>query len=72
MNRVITIRLPDDLYEELFKACAMDRVPASDIIREAARRYFAMRRFREIRGRVLPFAESQGLLVEGDVWKRTR
>ena len=43
--------------------------PLSEIVRESVRRYVAVRRFRRLRNKVLPFAEAQGLLTDEDVFK---
>jgi hypothetical protein len=41
----------------------------SDLVRESIRRYAAVYRFRQLRKRVLPFAEAQGLLTDEDVFE---
>jgi len=41
----------------------------SDIVRDAVARYLAVRRFRQLRKKVLPFAEAQGLLKDEDIFK---
>ncbi len=69
MNRPITIRLPDDLRKILDQISKKERMPVSDLVRESIRRYAAVYRFRQLRNRVLPFAESQGLLTDDDVFK---
>jgi len=65
----LTVRLPDDLRQELEKLCENENVPMSDVIRESIKRYIAIRRFRTLRGKTLPFAEAQGLLADEDVFK---
>lgn len=69
MNRPITIRLPDDLRKILDQISKKERTPVSDLVRESIRRYAAVYRFRQLRKRVLPFAESQGLLTDDDVFE---
>jgi len=72
MKKPLTIRLPDDLREALDKISKRDHVPLSDIVRESVRRYVSIRRFRQLRDKVLPFAEAQGLLTDEDVFRKLR
>lgn len=65
----LTIRLPDDLKENLQKLSKEQNKPVSDMVRESIRRYVAVEKFRSIRGKVLPFAEAQGFLTDEDVFK---
>jgi predicted transcriptional regulator len=69
LNRPLTIRLPDYLRKLLDEIAAKERMPVSDIVREAVRRHVAIYRFHKLRGKVLPFAESQGLLTDEDIFK---
>jgi len=72
MNRPITIRLPEDLRKTLMQISKSERLPMSNLVRESIRRYAAVYRFRQLRKRVLPFAEAQGLLTDEDVFKSLR
>jgi predicted transcriptional regulator len=65
----LTIRLPDDLRDDLQKLSEELSKPVSDIVRESIRRYVAVERFRALRKKVLPFAEAQGYLTDEDVFK---
>ena len=69
MKETITIRLPANLQKELNNVVKVDRTSKSEIVREAVSRYLALRRFQQIRKKVLPFAEAQGLLTDEDVFK---
>ncbi len=69
MKDTITIRLPKKLQKELETAAKIGKTTKSEIIRDAISRYLAVRRFRQLRKRVLPFAEAQGLLTDEDVFK---
>ncbi len=69
MSTTITIRVPDDLRSELEKISEAKDKPLSDIVRESLRRYVAIRQFRRLRKKVLPFAESQGLLTDEDIFE---
>ena len=68
MKQTLTIRIPDDLREELQKISEEESKPMSDLVRESLQRYLAIYKFRRIRNKVLPFAESQGILTDEDVF----
>ena len=67
--KTLTIRIPDELRSDLQKVSKDQNKPISDVVRESIRRYVAAERFRSVRKKVLPFAESQGLLTDEDVFK---
>ena len=69
MNQNITIRIPNDLREELKEISKAENKPVSDIVRDSLRKYIAIHRFRKLRNMTLPFAESQGILTDEDVYK---
>ncbi|MFO7865938.1 MAG: ribbon-helix-helix protein, CopG family [Candidatus Aminicenantes bacterium] len=69
MNRPITIRIPEDLRKSLQDISKKEDMPVSDIVRESIRKYISLHRFKELRAKVLPFAEAQGLLTDEDVFK---
>ena len=69
MARSLSIRLPDNLRSELEELSLDQKVSVSDLVREALSGFVAVRRFRALRDRVLPFAEAQGLLTDEDVFK---
>ena len=72
MKRPITIRLPDDLRKLLDEISEQEHLPVSDLVRESIRRYAAVYRFRQLRNKVLPFAEAQGLLTDDDVFENLK
>ena len=72
MNRVLNIRLPESIRAELIELSKEAHVPFSNLVRESLREFLAVRRFRRFRGKVLPFAEAQGLLTDEDVFKNLR
>ena len=43
--------------------------PMSDLVRESLRKYLSIYRFRKLRNMILPFAESQGILTDEDIFK---
>jgi predicted CopG family antitoxin len=68
MNQTLTIRIPDDIRQELQELSRDENKPVSDVVREALKRYLAIYRFRKLRNMVLPFAEAQGILSDEDVF----
>ena len=68
MRQTLTIRLPDDLRKELQKISQEESKPMSDLVRESLQRYISIYKFRRLRNKVLPFAESQGILTDEDVF----
>ena len=69
MNQPITIRIPEDMREELQEISRSEEKPVSDLVRESLRRYLSVYRFRKLRNMVLPFAESQGILTDEDIFR---
>jgi len=69
MSNIISIRLPEDLRKELNKMSKSESRPVSDLVRDSLKKYIAIYRFRKLRDTVLPFAESQGILTDEDVFK---
>jgi len=68
MNQTLTIRISDDLRAELQEFSRNENKPVSDIVRESLSRHMAIYRFRRLRNMTLPFAESQGILTDEDVF----
>jgi predicted CopG family antitoxin len=68
MNQTLTIRIPDDLRENLLELSRTENKPVSDIVRESLKRHLAIYRFRQLRNMTLPFAEAQGILSDEDVF----
>ena len=64
----LTIRLPDELRDDLQKLSEEQSKPVSDIVRESIRRYVAVEKFRSLRKKALPFAEAQGYLTDEDIF----
>lgn len=65
----LTIRITDELKQQLDELCARQNRPVSEIVRDSLRRYIAVERFRSLRQKALPFAEAQGLLTDEDIFK---
>jgi metal-responsive CopG/Arc/MetJ family transcriptional regulator len=65
----ITIRLESALERELERACKQTGRSRSDLVRDALRRQLALLRFRRLRGKVMPLAETQGYVTDEDVFR---
>lgn len=65
----LTIRLDHKLERELARLAKSTGRPKSDLAREALRRQFAVRRFRELRGQAMPYAAAAGYLTDEDVFR---
>ena len=70
MDKIITFRVPQDLNNDLQKISKEEDKPVSNLVRESLRRYVQIYRFRKLRGKVLPFAEAQGLLTDEDIFNK--
>jgi predicted transcriptional regulator len=69
MRNTITIRLPEKLQRDLERFVKAEKTSKSDVIRDAIERYIALKRFQQLRRKVLPFAEAEGLVTDEDVFK---
>lgn len=69
MEKTITIRISEEIRKDLQKLSKSDDKSISDIVRESLKNYIAVRKFRKLREKVLPFAEAQGILTDEDVFK---
>ncbi len=69
MKSTLTIRLDNDLGRLLDRLCKRTGQSRSEIVRDALRRELSLRRFEDLRRRVLPFAEARGYLTDEDVMR---
>ncbi len=65
----LNVRIPGELQKQLQTISKRDGIPVSDLVRESLRQFVAVRRFRQLRKQVLPFAEAQGFLADEDVFR---
>lgn len=70
MDSTISIRIDKELEDLIEQVARKTGRPKSELIREALRRQLAIDMFQQLRKRILPFAESQGLLTDEDIWDR--
>ena len=69
MKGTLTIRLDKDLERMLDRLCKRTGQSRSDLVRQAVRREVSLRRFEDLRRRVMPFAEARGYLTDEDVFR---
>jgi len=65
----LNVRVPDKLRKQLEVISKKEKVPLSDLVRVSLEQFVALRRFRQLRHQVLPFAEAQGILTDDDIFK---
>ena len=65
----LTIQLDPELENQLDRLAASTGRSRSEIAREALRRYLAVSQLRELRSRMMPFAEAAGYLTDDDVFR---
>ena len=70
MPDTITVRLSRKLQEKLSRVARTEGTSRSEIVREALTHYLAIKRFRQLRKKVLSFAEAEGLLADKDIFRR--
>ena len=68
MKQALTVRIPDDLRDELERMSEAESKPVSDLVRESIRRYVAVYTFRRLRKTILPYAGAKGILTDEDVF----
>ncbi len=69
MAGTITIRVDAETERLLKRVVKLSGRTRSEITREALRRQLSLELFEQLRRRVAPFAEAQGLLTDEDVFK---
>jgi len=66
----LTIRLDKELDELLSKASRRTGKNRSEIAREALRRQIRLETFKDLRRRIMPFAEARGFLTDEDIFSK--
>lgn len=69
MRGTITVRMDKDVEKLLSRVVKLSGRSQSDVVRDALRRQLVIDLFEQMRRRVVPFAEAQGLLTDEDVFK---
>ena len=71
MRQTVAVSLPQDLAGELDALAEREGASRSEIVRDALRRYLAVREYQRIREAILPFAEAQGVYTDEDIFRIT-
>ena len=70
MRKAVTVSLPEPLTEELDLVSQEAGTSRSEIVREALKRYFALREYRALRAELVIEAEAKGIVTDEDVFNR--
>ena len=65
----LTIRIDDELENDLEQLAKSQHRTKSDLVREMLRKRVAVERFRELRRKALPLAEAAGYLSDEDIFR---
>jgi metal-responsive CopG/Arc/MetJ family transcriptional regulator len=69
VRQTVAISLPADLTARLDLVAEEEGTSRSEVVRDAVRRYLALREFQRVRESVIPYAEAAGLLTDEDVFR---
>ena len=70
MRKAVTVSLPEPLTEELDLVSQEAGTSRSEIVREALKRYFALREYRALRAELVIEAEAKGIITDEDVFNQ--
>jgi len=68
VRKAVTVSLPEPLTEELDLVSQEAGTSRSEIVREALKRYFALREYRALRAQLVIEAEAKGIVTDEDVF----
>ncbi len=66
---IMSIRLPKDLLADVRAISREFRMPVSEIVREAIRRFVVVHRYNRLRAKAMPRAAAMGFLTDEDVFR---
>ncbi|MBM3700884.1 MAG: CopG family transcriptional regulator [Actinobacteria bacterium] len=70
MEKIITIRIPDELDIELIRISKEQDRPVSSLVRDSLKQYIKIYRFRRLREKLMPFAEALFIITDEDIYKK--
>ena len=70
MRQTVAVSLPADLTARLDVVAKEEGTSRSEVVRDALRRYLALRQFQKVRESVIPYAEAAGVLTDEDVFRQ--
>jgi metal-responsive CopG/Arc/MetJ family transcriptional regulator len=70
MRETVTISLPRAVRRELDRIAKEEGVSRSDVLRQSFEDFLFVRRFRQLRQRMMAAAQAQGIYTDEDVFTR--
>jgi metal-responsive CopG/Arc/MetJ family transcriptional regulator len=70
MRDTVTISLPQAVRRELDKVAKEEGVSRSHVLRQSLEDFLFVRRFRQLRQRMMAAAQAQGIFTDEDVFTR--
>jgi len=70
MRETVTISLPQGIRRELDRVAREEGVSRSDVLRQSLDDFLFVRRFRQLRQRMMAAAQAQGIYTDDDVFTR--
>ena len=69
MEQTLNVRIPAELKRQLDALSRRQHRPASELVREALRRYLVSEQLAAVRKMTVPLAEAQGFITDEDIFK---
>jgi len=69
MDNTLTIRIPENIRNDLKELSVLKNIPISELVRESIKKYTTIQHVRRLRNKVLAFTKAQGLLTDEDISK---
>jgi metal-responsive CopG/Arc/MetJ family transcriptional regulator len=70
MRETVTISLPRTVRRELDRVAKEEGVSRSDVLRQSLEDFLFVRRFRQLRQRMMAAAQARGIYTDDDVFTR--
>jgi metal-responsive CopG/Arc/MetJ family transcriptional regulator len=70
MRETVTISLPQAVRRELDKIAKQEGISRSDVLRQSLEDFLFVRRFRQLRQRMMAAAQAQDIFTDEDVFNR--
>lgn len=70
MRETVTISLPRAIRREIDRIAKQEGVSRSDVLRQSLEDFLFVRRFRQLRQRMMAAAQAQGIFTDEDVFNR--
>ena len=70
MRETVTISLPSAIRREVDRIAKQEGISRSDVLRQSLEDFLFVRRFRQLRQRMMAAAQAQGIFTDEDVFNR--